>query len=74
MKPNCIFIVLGNTLKEDFSNVVTIDTKIIPNVGEEIYFQKTSSVVKRKVINYAQVEDYDLDNPNRGKEVIYIFI
>lgn len=74
MKPTCIFIVDGNYIKEDFSNVTTIDTKVVPNIGEKIYFRRETRRVVDKIINYSQVEDYDLKDSGRGKETIYIFI
>lgn len=74
MKPTCIFIVFGTNIKKDFSNVKTIDTKVVPNIGEEIYFDKNWHKVRRKLINYSQVENHDIDSPDRGKEMIYIFI
>ncbi len=74
MKAKCIMLVFGNEIDKDFSNITSIDTKIIPNVGEEISIKKGLFKVKRKVINYRNVEDYDFDNSERGGELIYIFI
>lgn len=74
MKPTCIFIVDGNYLKEDLSNMKVIDTKVVPNIGERIHFRGETRKVVNKVINYSQVESYDLKDLDRGKEMIYIFI
>ncbi len=74
MKTKFIMLVFGNEIDNDFSNVKSIDTKIVPNVGEEIAINKGLFKVKRKVINYKNVEDYDLDSSERGGEKIYIFI
>lgn len=40
MKVNCIFVVFGNTLAEDFSNMKSISTRIIPNIGDTIVVKK----------------------------------
>ena len=74
MKTKCIFIVFGKSIEEDFSNVSTIDTKIIPNVGEEIVLKSGWYKVKRKLINYINVQGYELDDKGRGGELIYIFV
>lgn len=74
MKPTCIFIVEGNYLKEDLSNMKVISTKVVPNIGERIVFRGETRKVVDKVINYSQVESYDLKDLDRGKEMIYIFI
>lgn len=74
MSAKCIMLVFGNEIAKDFSNVKSIDTKIIPNVGEEIVIAKGLFKVKRKIINYKNVEEYELDHPHRGGELIYIFI
>lgn len=74
MKTKCITLVFGNEIDKDFSNVKTIDTKIVPNVGEEIMIKQGLFKVKRKIINYKNVEDYDLDSSERGGEMIYIFV
>ena len=74
MKVKCIFIVFGDKIKKDFSNVKSIDTKVVPNIGEEISLKSGWYKVKRKLINYIQVEEYDLDSSERGGESIYIFV
>jgi hypothetical protein len=66
MKNPCIFIVFGNSLNKDLSNVQTINTDIIPNVGERIYLKSGGYLIKDKIINYSQVEHYGIDDPNRG--------
>ena len=74
MKTKCIFIVFGGKIEKDFSNVKSIDTKVVPNIGDEIALKSGWYKVKRKLINYTQVEEYDLDSSERGGESIYIFI
>lgn len=74
MKPTCIFLVFGQEVDKDLSNLKTINTKVVPNVGEEIIFRGGLYKVKRKVINYSQVENHAIDSDERGKEMIYIFI
>lgn len=74
MKTKHIMVIFGDTINKDFSNVKTIDTKIIPNVGEEIVLKSGLYKVKRKLINYLNVEEYELDSPERGGEAIYIFV
>lgn len=74
MSAKCITLVFGNFINKDFSNVKSIDTKIIPNIGEEINTKEGVLKVKRKVIDYKNVEDYDLDSLERGGEFIYIFV
>lgn len=74
MNTKCIMLVFGNEIDKDLSNVKSIYTMIVPNLGEEIIISQGLFKVKRKVIHYKNVEDYDLDSPERGEEVIYIFI
>lgn len=75
MKPNCIFIVIGDQVNEYFSNVKSITTKVVPNIGESIVFGKRTYRVRDKKISYTSVEDFDdIDDINRGKEVIWIFV
>jgi len=75
MKPDCIFIVFGAIINKDFSNVKSIATKVVPNIGESILFEKISYKVTDKNINYTSVEDFDdIDDPDRGKETIWIFV
>ena len=69
-----IFIVFGEEVAKDFSNIKSIQTKVIPNIGEEIIFEGILYKVHRKVINYKHVEDYDLKDKDRGKEMICIFV
>ena len=65
---------LEDKIEKDFSNVKSIDTKVVPNIGEEISLKSGWYKVKRKLINYTQVEGYDLDSSERGGESIYIFV
>lgn len=71
---NVIFIVFGNKANSDLSNIRSLATKVIPQVGDKIYFDKKHLKVTGRMIDYSQVEDYDLDNPHRGSEIIYIFV
>ncbi len=74
MKTKCIFIVFGDEVDVNFSNVKSIDTKVVPNIGEEINIKKGLFEVRRKVISYKNVEEHDLSSPERGGELIYIFV
>lgn len=74
MKAKCIMLVFGDKIEKDFSNVTSIATKIIPNVGEEITLKSGWYKVKRKLINYINVEEYELDDKGRGGELVYIFV
>lgn len=74
MKPTHIFLVFGKEIKKDFSNVKSIDTKVIPNIGEEIVLKDGVYKVHRKLINYVNIQDYDLKEEGRGGEMIYIFV
>ena len=75
MKPTCIFIVFGKHVEKDFSNVKSIVTKVVPNIGESIIFEKGLYRVKDKNINYTSVEGFDdIDDVDRGKETIWIFV
>jgi hypothetical protein len=71
---NGIFIVFGNKANSDLSNIKSLSTKVIPQVGDNIYFDKKHLTVTGRMINYSQVEDYDLGDPDRGSEMIYIFV
>jgi hypothetical protein len=71
---NGIFIVFGNKANSDFSNIRSLATKVIPQVGDKIYFDKKHLKVTGRMINYSQVEDYDLGDADRGSEMIYIFV
>lgn len=74
MKVKYIFVVFGDKIEKDFSNVKTINTKVIPSLGDEIRLVSGLYQVKRKLIDYYGVEGYELDNPDRGGERIYIFV
>jgi hypothetical protein len=75
MKPNCIFIVFGQFVERDFSNVKSVVTKVVPNIGERIFFEGYKYKVHDKLINYTSVEDFDdMEDSRRGKEVIWIFV
>ena len=70
----CIFLVKGEVVLKDYSNVSTINTKIIPNIGESIVTKEGMHIVNNKVVDYRQVEGYTLEDEGRGQELIYIFI
>lgn len=71
---DCIFIVYGKTVNNDFSNIKSLKTKVIPNIGDTIVaFGERLKVIDR-YIDYTQVEKYDLDDPGRGGEGCYIFV
>lgn len=73
MKPKGFFIVFGKLANSDFSNMKFIETKVIPNIGEKISLKQGTFEVIDKLINLKNVEDYELDNPDRGGEMIFIF-
>ena len=68
------FVVFGDEITKDMSNVKVIETKVIPNIGEQINFQDKNWRVKDKLISYKQVEGYDIKDPDRGGEMIYCFV
>lgn len=71
---NCIFIVFGTKIDKDLSNVRSINTTIIPIVGDCIFaFGKSREVIGR-MIDYRNVEDYRLDDEGRGGEYVYIYV
>lgn len=70
-----IFIVFGKEIKKDFSNVQVLKTKQIPNIGECFAIKGGVFRVIDKMIDYRQVEDYDIDKDDgRGGEIIYIYV
>lgn len=70
-----IFIVFGNNVNSDFSNVKSLTTRIIPNKDEKFVFDRKKYLVIDKIIDYTQVEHYNnIDDPERGQEIIYIFV
>ena len=69
-----IFIVFGKEMKEDFSNIKTINTRIIPNTGDNIALKDGIYKVLSRTIDYRQVQDYTKDDSGRGGEYIYIFV
>ena len=70
---DCIFVVFGE-MKADFSNIKSIETKVIPNIGESIVVNKQRWKVTDKVINYRNVENYSYEDEGRGGELCYIFV
>lgn len=71
---DCIFIVYGKTANHDFSNIKSLNTKVIPNIGDTIVaFGERLKVIDR-YIDYTQVEIYDLDDPGRGGEYCYVMV
>lgn len=71
-----LFIVFGKSLEIDLSNIKSIKTKVIPNIGEEIVYDRKPYIVRRKTINYTHVQGYDFDeySEGRGKEEIFIMV
>lgn len=73
--PNNIFIVFGTKVNNKRDNVTAIKTLVVPNIGEQLYFDKKHYRVIDKVISYQQVFNYtELDNPDRGGEMITLFV
>lgn len=72
--PNCIFNVNGVSINKDFTNVSSIETLVVPNIGDEIYFNNQVFKVHKRLISYKMVEDYELTSNERGREMIYIFV
>lgn len=70
-----IFIIYGKTANNDFSNIRSVTTKVIPNIGDTIcVFGERLKVINR-LIDYTQVEKYtELDHPDRGGESVYVFV
>ena len=69
-----IFIVYGDEIKDDMTNVEVVETNIIPNVGEYISLSRGTYIVLKKIVDYKQVEAYIIGNPERGEERIFIFV
>lgn len=68
------FLVFGENIDNEFSNTTFITTTLIPNIGEMIIVKNKKLKVIKKFISYINIEDYDeLDDPDRGGEIIYIF-
>lgn len=67
-------LVFGKEIKEDFSNVRVLKTKQIPNIGECLTIKTGVFKVIGKMIDYRQVENYDIDEDGRGGELIYIYV
>ena len=74
MKKPGIFIVLCNKINIDLSNIKTIDTLVVPNIGENIVFNHLRLKVVDKLIDYSNVEDYNFEDSGRGAENIYLFV
>ena len=70
----CIFLVFGNQINNDFSNVKAIDTKVIPNKDDFLALKEGVYLVTGRYINYKNVEDYTETSPDRGGELIYIYL
>jgi len=73
-KLDSIFLVYGDKIDEKWSNVKSLDTKVVPNIGETLMMTAGSYRVIDKVIDYRQVSGYDGSSPDRGGELVYIFI
>lgn len=74
MKVSCIFVIFGNTVDEDLSNMKTINTRVIPNIGDTIVVKNDRYLVHNRLIYYSNVEGYELNDPDRGSEVIFIYV
>ena len=71
---DCIFLVYGTSVNSDFSNIKSLKTKVIPNIGDTIVvFGKRLKVIDR-CFDYTQVEKYDIDDSGRGGECVYLFV
>jgi hypothetical protein len=44
---NCIFIVFGKQINKEFDNLKTINTKVIPNVGDILVLNDGKFLVKK---------------------------
>jgi hypothetical protein len=70
-----VFLVFGRLIEKDFSNVKSLTTKTIPNIGEVIRLKKGTFRVVEKLVDYRQVEDYnELEDVDRGGELVYLFL
>lgn len=72
---DCFFMIKGSSINDDYSNISTIKTTLIPNEGSWIQLKEGIFKVRKIVYNYMQVENYDeLNDPDRGGELIYVFV
>jgi hypothetical protein len=74
MKTPALFVVTGKRLNKDFDNLHALDSLVIPNIGDTIVFRNVHNKVVDKIISYSQVENYDIEDTDRGSELIYIFV
>lgn len=74
MKVSSIFVIFDDVIAEDFSNMQTINTRVIPNIGDTIRVRSNNYLVTNRVIVYSHVEGYELNDPDRGSEVIFIYV
>lgn len=66
------FVVFGDKLNEDFSNVRVINSLIIPQIGNTIRCFDEALRVVGVFIDYDNVDKYEKDDPERGGEYVYI--
>lgn len=53
MKKNIVLFIFGSELKEDGSNVKTIEIENIPNVGDHVVFENNViNIVVRRVFHF----------------------
>lgn len=75
MKNPSIFLVFGTKLNNDLDNVQVLNSIIIPNTDDTISFDSKRWKVIGKHISYSNVQEYEyFDDPDRGAELIYIFV
>lgn len=72
--PNSFNIVFGSEINENLSNIKVIESLIIPNINDIIFYDKKHYLVINKMINYQQILNYELNQNGRGREMIYIFV
>ena len=72
--PNSFYIVFGSSINPNVDNVKVVNSLVIPNIGETIIYDKKVYLVTAKTITYQHVFKYDLNNSDRGKEMIFIFV
>lgn len=68
------FIVFGKDINKDFSNIKSIESLIIPNIGETIIYRNEHYKINNKIISYQMVEGYELNQEGRGGEMVWVFV
>lgn len=69
-----IFVVFGSNIESTFENVKSINTKVIPGIGDFISLKEGLYKVESRLIDYKQVQGYDKNSTERGGEMIYLFV